>query len=187
MTQTELSDKLDLLAGMGIYAHSNKMLKSYFPAEPSGNLKKTIERAVTSGLLERPCRGVYLAAKRQSNNLYKLESIAVVLRSGEYSYISLETALSEFSIISQMTINYLSVMTTGRSQTWRTPYGTIEFTHTARGELDIIENTFKQEKRPLRMAKPELALSDLKRVRRNLHMVDMETFEEVVNETNIYN
>jgi hypothetical protein len=181
----EFRDKMDWLAKMGIYTHSTKMLQSYFPAESAGNLKKTIERAISKGILERPCRGVYLSCKNQHNNSYKLESIAVALRSGDYSYISLETALSEFSIISQMTLNYLTVMTTGRSQTYHTPYGTIEFTHTERDELEIVDSIFRQEDRPLRIAKPMRALSDLKRVRRNLDLVNMETFKEVMRETDI--
>jgi hypothetical protein len=183
MTLIEFLDKLDWLARMGIYTHSNTMLKSYFPAEPAINLKKCIERAVAKGVLQRPCRGVYMSGKHLQDNVYKLESIAVVLRPGHYSYISLETALSEFSVISQMTINYLTVMTTGRSQIYTTPYGTIEFTHTTRSELDIVGNISRQDDRPLRIASAQLALSDLKRVRRNLNLVDMQVYEEVVNET----
>ncbi len=84
-----------------------------------------------------------------TDNVYKLESIAVVLRSGEYSYISLETALSQYSIISQMTINTLTIITTGRSQTYTNTY------------------TYRQSNHPLRIATPALALNDLKRVQRN--------------------
>jgi hypothetical protein len=185
MILSDFSDKLSTLTQLGIYAYSNVMLKSYFPGEPAVALKKTIERAINKGLLQRPCRGVYMAVNAQANNYYKLESIAVVLRSGEYSYISLETALSEFSIISQMTINTLTVMTTGRSQIYQTPYGTIEFTHTARSESDILENTIRHTDRPLRLATPALALSDLKRVRRNLDLVNMETFREIINDRQI--
>ncbi|NQZ05796.1 MAG: hypothetical protein HRT35_01415 [Algicola sp.] len=187
MFLSEFSDKLEWLANNGIYAHSNTQFRSYFPGEGATNLKKTIERALIKGVLLRPCRGVYLTAKRLKDNVYKLESIALVLRRGEYSYVSLETALSQYSIISQMTVNYLSVMTTGRSQIYRTPFGTIEFTHTARNEIDILENTYKQGERPMRVAKPDLALSDLKRVGRNLNLVDMDTYEEVVYESHFVN
>ncbi|PCK08992.1 MAG: hypothetical protein COA42_06150 [Alteromonadaceae bacterium] len=183
MKLTTLTDMLDLASKNETYAFSNKMLGSYFPAESKQNLKKTIERAITTGVLTRACRGVYLYPKGNVNNSYTLESIALALRSGGYSYISLETALSECSIISQMTISHLTVMTTGRSQTYATPHGVVELTHTSRTEKDIIENTYKQNQRPLRIAKPALALSDLKRVNRNLHMVDMAVFNDILKDT----
>lgn len=185
MKLTEFIDRLAQLANSGVFAYSNTVLKSYFPGESKGTLKKTIERAIIKGVLQRPCRGVYLLIKGGEENIYKLESIAVALRSGEYSYISLETALSEYSIISQMTLNTLTIMTTGRSQTYHTPYGTIEFTHTVRDEKDIVENICRQGERPLRIANPALALSDLKRVKRNLDLVDMDMFKEVESETSI--
>lgn len=185
MKLTALSNMLDLLSAKGIFTFSNKMLYSYFPAETTLNFKKTIERAITAGILERACRGIYLYKRGMSNNNYPLESIALILRSGEHSYISLETALSELSIISQMTINHLTVMTSGRSQTYKTPYGTIELTHTNRSERDIIENTYKQDDRPMRVAKPDLALTDLKRTQRNVHLVDINVFNEVCRELKI--
>ena len=57
-----------------------------------------------------------LYKRADSANTYKLESVAVALRGGKYSYISLETALSEYGIINQMMLGHLTVMTTGRNQ-----------------------------------------------------------------------
>ena len=54
------------------------------------------------------------------------------MRRGEYSYISLETMLSEYGAISQVPIDRLTVMTTGRKGEYETPFGVIEFTHTKR-------------------------------------------------------
>ena len=179
-----LSQRLDLLSEHGIAAFSTKMLRSYFPDEPEVSFKKSLDRGVKSGMLERVCRGAYVYSREFRRQIHKLESIAVVLRAGEFSYTSLESALSEYSVISQMLLNHLTVMTTGRSQTFTTPYGTIEFTHTNRSETEILDKVIKQPERPLRIASPELALSDLRRVKRNTQMVDMDVYEEIISEKN---
>ncbi len=185
MKQTVFTNRLELLANQGIYSYSTKMLESYFPEASQISLKKTLERAIQSEILEHPCRGVYILRKNFKTYAYKLEAIAATLRAGHYSYVSLESALSEYSVISQMTLNHLTIMTTGRSQTYQTSYGTIEFTHTARDEFDILKNTVQQQGRPLRIALPEFAYTDLKRVKRNLEMVDINVLKDIVNEKNI--
>lgn len=184
MKHTVVTERLDRLGQRGISAFSTRMLKSYFAEEPEASFKKTLERSIKNGVLERVCRGAYAYRREFKHNPYKLEAIAVALRAGEYSYVSLESALSEYSIISQMPLNHLTIMTTGRSQTYRTPYGTIEFTHTERDEIDILGGTVKQPGRPLRLATPELALADLKRVKRNLHMVNMDIYKDIIHEEN---
>ena len=185
MKMSALIEFLDLLSENGIHAFTNGMIRNVFPGEPEENLKKTLKRAVAGRVIERACRGVYM--RNNSANAYKLESIAAALRGGKYSYISLETALSEYGAISQMTINYLTVMTTGRSQKYTTPYGTIEFTHTSRRESEIVRNTYWQDERPLRIASLEMAFEDLKRVGRNIHMVSMEAYHEIIRDRNPVN
>jgi len=187
MKMSALIEFLDLLSENGVYAFTNGMIRNIFPGEPEENLKKTLSRALAVRVIERACRGVYLYTRDNSVNVYKLESVAAALRSGKYSYVSLETALSEYGIISQMTLGYLTVMTTGRSQKFTTPHGTIEFTHTSRPESEIVRNTYWQDERPLRVANPATAFEDLRRVGRNLHMVDMETYHEVIRDRSFVN
>lgn len=184
MKQTLFSRRLDLLAEPGASAFSTRMLRSYFPGESEIAFKKSLERMVKSGILERVCRGAYIYVREFRRQAYKLEEIARVLRAGEYSYISQESALSEYGIISQMPLKHLTLMTTGRSQTFKTPYGTIEFTHTERVETDILENVAQLPERPLRIASPELALADLQRAKRNTQMVDRAVYEEITGEKN---
>lgn len=62
-------------------------------------------------------------------------------------------------------------MTTGRSGEFKTPLGTIEFTHTKRNPINILENT-SLVGRPLRLATKQTAYRDLKRVGRNTHLVN---------------
>lgn len=68
-------------------------------------------------------------------------------------------------------------MTTGRKGEYTTPYGIIEFTHTKRPVISILDGIYDAG-RPLRFAKKDTALRDLKRVGRNLHLVDKNALNE---------
>lgn len=184
MKYNKFAERLDLLGANGISAFSTGMLRAYFPEESEISLKKTIERAVKNNVLQRVCRGAYVYRREFRRCRFKYEAVAAALRNGHISYVSLETALSEYSIISQQTLTYLTVMTTGRSQTYTMDYGMIEFTHTNRSESEILLGTIMEPDRLLRLATPQLALSDLRRVRRNLGLVNMETYEEIISESN---
>ena len=72
-------------------------------------------------------------------------------------------------------------MTTGRKGVFVTPVGTIEYTHTQRNPIDIVKMSLVSD-RPLRIAKVETALRDLRRVGRNMHMVSMEDYYEILAE-----
>ncbi|BCV36861.1 MULTISPECIES: type IV toxin-antitoxin system AbiEi family antitoxin [Shewanella] len=154
----------------GIYVYTKGNLRRVFFDDTQEAFKQSLSRLIKQGILERPCRGVYLFALSRRDS-YAVEHIACALRRGEYNYVSLESALSEYGVISQIPISYLTVMTTGRKGIFKTPYGTIEFTHTKRDDMDILYNTIKVQQRPLRMATQATALRDLKRVGRNLHML----------------
>ena len=83
---------------------------------------------------------------------------------GHYSYVSLESALSLYGAISQVPIDRLTVLTTGREGEFKTPFGVIEFTHTKRSVSEIIENVV-QTGRPLRLATRITAYRDLQESR----------------------
>lgn len=133
--------------------------------------KALLERLVADGILLRPARGIYVFNLAHSRDSYTIEHIAKALRRGEYNYVSLESALSEYGAISQIPIDRLTVMTTGRKGEYHTAFGVIEFTHTKRS-LDDILSSIRDVGRPLRMASPQAAWRDLKRVGRNTHLVD---------------
>lgn len=176
-----LQQQLQHFNSQGVNAFSTKMLASYFPQEQAPAFRKTLASAVSHGVLERVCRGVYVYPIGFSQEIYQLEKIAVILRMGCYSYVSLESALAEYGVISQLPLNRITVMTTGRKQTYTTVYGVIEFTHTKRTERNIIEHTHKLDKRPLRIASVMTAYQDLTHVGRNLHMVNEQVYQELVN------
>jgi predicted transcriptional regulator of viral defense system len=155
----------------GRYLFTRQELARLFPADSPKTLAEGLNRLVKSNILERPCRGIYLNPHAQSLDGYVVEQIARALRRGEYNYVSLESILSEYGEISQIPIDRLTVMTTGRKGTYQTPYGVIEFTHTKRPVSNILENITQIEGRPLRIATQEAAWRDLKRVGRNTTMV----------------
>jgi predicted transcriptional regulator of viral defense system len=155
----------------GRYIYSLNDLAKLFPEDSPRTLQEGVNRLVKSGILQRVSRGIYLYALSHSKDSHVIEFIAKTLRRGNYNYVSLESALSEYGAISQIPIDRLTVMTTGRKGIYKTPYGTIEFTHTKRKLRDILKS-MKDVGRPLRLAHPMAAWRDLKRTGRNTHLVD---------------
>ncbi|HHC7250438.1 TPA: hypothetical protein ACN380_004210 [Vibrio parahaemolyticus] len=167
--------KLDEFDNKGFYVFHKRDLRRLFFKDTDTAFKQSVMRLVKRGILERPAKSVYVYARSKHKGHRTIEKIASALRKYEYNYISLESALSEYGAISQIPIDRLTVMTTGRKGTFKTSYGIIEFTHTKRTAISIIDNTVKAD-HPLRMATLETAFRDLKRVGRNIDMVDRHAF-----------
>ncbi len=136
-----------------------------------------MNRLVKQNLLIRAGKGIFVFALARDKGKDTLELIAKAMRRGEYSYVSLESALSDYGAISQIPIDRLTIMTTGRKGEYKTPFGTIEFTHTKRTMAQIV-NSMLVTGKPLRMATKEAAWRDLKRVGRNTHLVDEQVLYE---------
>ena len=165
--------RIDRENGACVFAKDD--LRQIFNEDNESTLTASIQRLVRSGILARAVNGVYVNSLSH-NKLDITENIAKVMRRGEYSYVSLESALSEYGVMSQIPM-VLTVMTTGRRGRYDTPYGTIEFTHTKRHLRDENDGTVDVG-RPLRLATKEVAYRDLKNTRRNLHLVDKEALLE---------
>jgi predicted transcriptional regulator of viral defense system len=155
----------------GRYVFSRKSLSKLFPEDSPKTFSEGLNRLVKAGILVRACRGVYVNPHAHSFDSRVVERVAQALRSGEFNYVSLESALAEYGDISQIPIDRLTVMTTGRKGVYVTPYGTIEFTHTSRGATDILSHVRRVEGRPMLVAGRDAAWRDLKRVGRNVAMV----------------
>lgn len=163
-TMRELSKK-------GKFVFTKQDLGKLFSGDSAKTLEESLNRLVKSGVLKRACRGIYVNDNAQNFDSYVIEHIAKALRRGEYNYTSLESMLSEYGLISQIPIDRLTVMTTGRKGTYKTLYGVIEFTHTKRSAPDILDHVQRVEKRPLRIATQKTAVRDLKRVGRNINLL----------------
>ncbi len=185
MNQIEMINLLHQLDALKMCVISHQNLRTAFAHEPNKTFSEGLARMVGVGLLRRAARGVYVNERAKCRDKWLIERVALALRPGEYSYTSLESALSEFGVISQIPVDRITVMTTGRSGEFVTPYGTIEFTHTNRTTASVCEGTILDESRPMRIAKVQTALRDLRRVGRNLHLVDMDEFEEILAESKL--
>ena len=161
----------------GRHVFTRRDLAMLFRRDSPDALAAGLRRLVNSGVLARAARGVYVFALSAHLGEDTLEFIARAMREGEYSYISLESALSEYGAISQVPIGRITVMTTGRKGEYKTPFGVIEFTHTGRPVEQFIPRIFDRG-RPLRIADKHLAWRDLKRVGRNTDLVDQEALHE---------
>lgn len=139
---------------------------------------QSLKRMVADRLLQRVARGLYVNPAASSKNRWIAEEIGRKLRPGNLFYVSLESVLSEYGVISQIPINRMTVMTTGASGLIETPYGTIEFTHTKRGKAEIVKRTLAPKGRPLRIATKQAAVRDLLRVGRNVNMMDLNALED---------
>ncbi len=177
MDQANATRQLALYDAKGRYVFTHRDLGKIFSDDNPRSLQASLSRFVKSGLLIRVARGVYVNALSHNHGENTLEQIANTIQRGEYNYVSLESALSEYGAISQIPIDRLTVMTTGRKGEYKTPYGTIEFTHTKRPLSDILTQTIDTD-RPLKMAQKAAAYRDLKRVGRNTHLVDEEIIRE---------
>jgi predicted transcriptional regulator of viral defense system len=122
--------------------------------------------------LQRVAKGVYVNPMARSKKGQVVEDIAAVLRRGHFSYVSRESMLSEYGVISQVPMSRITLMTTGANGLYETPYGTIEFTHTKRHPAELIQRTRNVKGRPLRIATKQAAVADLRRAGRNVNMID---------------
>ncbi|MYL23946.1 hypothetical protein GLV89_09125 [Halomonas alkaliantarctica] len=170
MTARQRLDDWDK-AGRSVFTRND--LAKIFHEDSPKTLQEGLNRLRQHGILEGVTRGIYCYALSRTPKTFRLEDIARAMRRGEYSYVSLESALSAYGAISQIPVDRLTVMTTGRKGTFRTPYGTLEFTHTSRPIIDLLPR-MKDIGRPLKMATPYAAWEDLKRVGRNIDLVDVE-------------
>lgn len=172
MTYAEMQKQLSEWGRRGRRVFSYHDFRRLFPDDSDKALEKGVARMVRLGALQRVARGVYCNPNDHDQDGYMVEHVAKALRPGAYSYVSLESALSEYGAISQIPIDRLTVMTSGRKGTHRTPFGIIEFTHTKRSVDDILRGIMRVPGRPLRVATLETARRDLRRVGRNVHLLE---------------
>lgn len=72
-----------------------------------------LSRATRTGKLERVCRGLYMYLPAKPALGLVLFHAAARLRAHEFNYISLETALSDSGVISQIPMNWITPIIIG--------------------------------------------------------------------------
>jgi predicted transcriptional regulator of viral defense system len=142
---------------------------SFLFEEQGIKLQKTIGALVAQGWLTRATRGVYVHTSGPLVDHVR-EQIALSLRGvTTFIYVSLESALYRHQLITQVP-TALTLMTTGRSGRFDTPFGLIELTHTNRHDAELYGQTQMYEG-PLPWANPALALKDANRTGRAQNLI----------------
>ena len=148
---------------------------------PSSNPAVLLSRATKAGILRRVCRGIYLYPRTNYPRGRILFHAAALLRASAFNYVSLETALSDAGILSQIPMDCITLMSSGRTnQVACGEYGRIEFIHTARRPDDLAGQLAYDGDCRLWRASPSLALRDMRATRRDLSLVDPEVLRELV-------
>lgn len=156
-------------------------LRSLLPNLSNGAFKVLLSRAVRAGYLERVCRGVYAYKKAIPSHGLLLFHAAALLRGNEFNYISLETVLSDTGVISQIPINCISIMSSGRSNRIACgKYGTIEFIHTNKKPMEVMDQLTYNAQRKLWQASVRLAIKDMKATRKNCDLMDWDIAHEFI-------
>ena len=96
------------MKGHYVYRHGD--LRKLFIEDSERAFTAGLKRLLNAGVLERVVRGVYVyCLSSRTKSVDTIEHIAKALRQGEYNYISLESALSEYGVISQIPIDRLTI------------------------------------------------------------------------------
>jgi len=152
-------------------------LRVWFEEKPT-TIKRGLKRHISDGLILRITRGLYANAMPSCRPLYAAESLIPYLRPVEVNYESFESRLSALGIISQIPMR-LTFATSGASGVFVTPVGTVEFTH-VRLPDDLDAQILWDDDRQIWFASPGLAHRDLRKARRNLHLVDVQELREAL-------
>lgn len=176
-----LSNALEHLADKDHFIFSMSDLSGLLPGQSTAALKSVLGRAVNNGLLQRVCRGIYLYPHKDYPAGLLLYRVAARLRAHELNYLSLESVLSDAGVISQIPLNWITLMSSGRSHIIDCGnYGHIEFIHTGKSPDKILSHLVYDRKYGLWRATISLALQDMKATRRNMDLVDWGVVDELV-------
>lgn len=163
------------------YLFAQQALRALYPSLSDCAYRVLLNRAVASGLLTRICRGIYLFQRNLPKDGLLLFHIAALLRANEFNYISLETVLSDAGVISQIPVNWVSILSSGRSNQINCgEFGTIEFIHTRQKPVDVAQQLHYDTRCGLWRASVALALKDMRRMRRNCDLINWEIANEFI-------
>lgn len=175
--------------GSWLFEHANEKhflfkltdLRALCPHLSESSFKTLLSRAASAGIVTRVCRGIYLFKKALPPDGLLLFHVAALLRADTFNYISLETILSDSGVISQIPINWITIMSSGRSNIISCgTFGTIEFIHTSRKPADLMHQLTYDSSCGLWRASVALALHDMKRTHRNCDLIDWNVANELI-------
>ncbi len=155
-------------------------LASLLPGMSDSAFKSLLSRLVSREELLRVCRGLYRPVWIDIAHGWILHHAAARLRAGIFTYLSLESVLSETGRISQMPMQSITLMTRGRGGDIDCgPLGHIAFTHTTQTPEQVMAHLQYDPERRLWIADEDQALRDLRRTGRNLDLLQEPAHESL--------
>lgn len=177
----QLTAVLEELADPEHYLFSLRDLSGAIPGQSMAAFKALIGRAEKNGLLRRVCRGLYLYPKVEFPAGLVLYHAAARLRASDFNYLSLESVLSDAGVISQIPMNWITLMSSGRSYIFGCGnFGHVEFIHTKKSPEQVESQISYDPRCRLWRASVDLALRDMVQARRNMDLVDREAARELI-------
>jgi hypothetical protein len=156
-------------------------LRSLLPQLSDAAFKTLLSRAVSEGHLGRVCRGLYVYELVQPDRGLVLYQAVSKLRPLALNYLSLESVLSDAGVISQMPIDRITIMSSGRTSTIDCgAWGSIEFVHTAQQPHALAGQLQYDARCRLWRASVTQAVRDMKATHRNLDLIDWSAVYESV-------
>ena len=156
-------------------------LQALLPVHTENAFKSIVSRLVKRGELDRICRGIYTLPGHAARLADPLARVAARLRAHQFNYISLESALSDAGVISQVPVNRLTLMSSGRTSIIHCGvHGTVEFVHTRKNAGEVAEQLVYDPVLKLWRASVALALRDMRDTRRDTGLIDKEAADEFV-------
>jgi len=156
-------------------------LRATLPEHSFGAFRAVIMRAEREGILRRVCRGLYRYPATGSSDGLLLYHAAARLRAGAFNYISLESALSDAGVISQIPMNHVTLMSSGRTATLSCGgFGSIECVHTKKRPAELANQLVYDARCHLWRASVALALRDMTAAHRNLDLVQQEVIGDTL-------
>jgi hypothetical protein len=183
MKRSELVKRLAEADLASVWAFTPASFGALLGKSEPNYIKLMMKRLTDQDVLIRAARGVYVNPQARSLPADVRRGLLRFLRRREINYVSLESKLSEAGAISQIAAA-LTCMTTGSPGTFETPWGIIEFTHTDR-DIDIEKDVYRRDDGTLE-ATVARAARDLRRVGRNVDLIDPETLAEAIAEEERY-
>lgn len=156
-------------------------LRSILPTHSDSAFNTLLSRAVQEGLLTRVCRGLYLFENAKPERGMLLAHAVGKLRPNGLNYLSLETVLSDAGVISQIPINRIMVMSSGRSCVIDCgEFGSIEFIRTRQQPQTLVGQLVYDESARLWRATVAQALRDMRATHRNTDLIDWKVAHELI-------
>lgn len=156
-------------------------LRVLLPDSSEAAFKTLLSRAVSDGVLQRVCRGLYRVALPGSDVGHLLHHAVSKLRPLGLNYLSLESVLSDAGVISQIPMQRITVMSSGRSGVIDCgPWGSIEFVRTRQRAEDLAGQLHYDPACRLWRASVAQALRDMRVTHRNMDLVDRSVADELV-------